>query len=335
MPKLILKAVIGLGVLTISGLLTYRVSLSRDTTPARSVAYVIAKDIYTVDSNSRGDRQATTFGDVLMIYDQQMDGRVLFGRQNGPELQHTETTFKTSLWVLRPNGQVEELVKNDVMTAQFFPVGQDILYGTDAMDLFIRHPNGKAELVVAKALSPKISPDGKWLVYSKLNNDWQPGHFFDQAVGLMKLNVVTKEEIQLTTTWEDFDPSWSPDGATINFSSGRTSFASIWLMDADGQNQRQITNVDQAQKPADQAMTAPGQTLLWAADGRHLVYEADQVIWSITLDERRQIMKQAKRLAYGEQPVWLDHDVIGAVVAPSSGSTPKVMKIRLDGNVIQ
>ncbi len=40
----------------------------------------------------------------------------------------------------------------------------------------------------------------------------------------------------------DHHPSWSPDGSTIVFSSNRTGQEQIWFMDADGNNQRQLTN---------------------------------------------------------------------------------------------
>ena len=40
---------------------------------------------------------------------------------------------------------------------------------------------------------------------------------------------------------EDWDPSWSPDGERIAFSSDRDGNFEIYVMDADGQNPRRLT----------------------------------------------------------------------------------------------
>ena len=39
---------------------------------------------------------------------------------------------------------------------------------------------------------------------------------------------------------QDFFPSWSPDGSTIVFSSDRDGAVELYLMDADGGNQRRL-----------------------------------------------------------------------------------------------
>ncbi|MEM7125488.1 MAG: hypothetical protein AAF702_04125, partial [Chloroflexota bacterium] len=41
----------------------------------------------------------------------------------------------------------------------------------------------------------------------------------------------------------DRHPSWSPDGTQIVFFSTRGGNAQLWIMDADGRNQRQLTNL--------------------------------------------------------------------------------------------
>ena len=40
------------------------------------------------------------------------------------------------------------------------------------------------------------------------------------------------------------DPSWSPDGKQILFSTGRSGRNELWIMDADGKNQRKVSNIE-------------------------------------------------------------------------------------------
>ncbi|MDD5092693.1 MAG: DPP IV N-terminal domain-containing protein [Candidatus Wallbacteria bacterium] len=63
---------------------------------------------------------------------------------------------------------------------------------------------------------------------------------------IFKLSFETKGTVtQLTTgdCWND-SPNWSPDGKTIAFTSTRSGFAELWLMDADGGRQRQLTHTE-------------------------------------------------------------------------------------------
>jgi Tol biopolymer transport system component len=114
-----------------------------------------------------------------------------------------------------------------------------------------------------------FSPDGTKVVY-----EGATGGTYDIFVG----DLATGERTQLTTTrGSDSWPVWAPDGTTIAFSSERDDCAfvardanecwmegedgeyhTIWLMDADGTNQRRVT-------------TEYGHFVAWSPDGRFLL----------------------------------------------------------------
>jgi Tol biopolymer transport system component len=74
------------------------------------------------------------------------------------------------------------------------------------------------------------------------------------------MNADGSNKRQLTDDPEDdLDPTWSPDGSKIAFTSFRIrNFEGIYVMDADGANQTRLTPVsERAASPAWSGCTAP------------------------------------------------------------------------------
>ena len=67
--------------------------------------------------------------------------------------------------------------------------------------------------------------------------------------------------------------SWSPDGTKILFRSWRTGTGEgeVWVMDADGSNQRQLTYEPSASKTASLAPTG-GHPIAWSPDGTRVLF---------------------------------------------------------------
>ena len=69
------------------------------------------------------------------------------------------------------------------------------------------------------------------------------------------------------STDDEYDPTWSPDGSEVLYVRRKGAEFSVWLMDADGDNQRQIVEI--------------GRNPSWAPDGDRFVARD---YWAETLD---------------------------------------------------
>ncbi|WP_439621086.1 amidohydrolase family protein [Hyphomonas sp.] len=107
-------------------------------------------------------------------------------------------------------------------------------------------------------LSLDVSPKGDMLV-------------FDMLGDIYTLPVTGGKSMRLTSGMAfDGQPVWSPDGETILFVSDRSGAENLWLMDADGNNLRQISLYDD-----NPVFISPE----WAPDGQSIIvtrYWADR-----------------------------------------------------------
>jgi dipeptidyl aminopeptidase/acylaminoacyl peptidase len=98
--------------------------------------------------------------------------------------------------------------------------------------------------------SPKISPDGRRVVYEQTRTDWDANAF---ETDLWIADVVTGERHLLSTAGHTCDSAeWSPDGKWIAFASDRPGSLpkspdgkrQLWLMPADGGEAQQLTKME-------------------------------------------------------------------------------------------
>ena len=109
-------------------------------------------------------------------------------------------------------------------------------------------------------LSPKWSPDGKWLALT--STDGSPDGLTDVCVMDIEGN-----RLKNLTQWrgEDEVGSWSPDGSKIVFFSKRDRNGEVYVMDSNGKNQINLTN-----HPAFD--TAP----TWSPDGTRIAFHSNR-----------------------------------------------------------
>ncbi|MEO0091569.1 MAG: Tol-Pal system beta propeller repeat protein TolB [candidate division WOR-3 bacterium] len=89
--------------------------------------------------------------------------------------------------------------------------------------------------------SPAWSPRGDLIAYVSRIDDGTNQIFITDLTG--------DNRMRLTNLRNNEEPSWSPDGLHIAFSSNRTGTYEIWTMHWNGSGQRQITNVGGAFSP--------------------------------------------------------------------------------------
>ena len=121
------------------------------------------------------------------------------------------------------------------------------------------------------AFSPSWSPDGRELVFS-----WSPAanaEVFVADLDALQLPItgdrVLKRLTQLPAL--DTNPAWSPDGTLIAFTSDRDDNSEIYVMAADGSDQRRMTH-----NPA--IDTSPA----WSPDGQSVWFASNRDgIWQV------------------------------------------------------
>jgi TolB protein len=104
---------------------------------------------------------------------------------------------------------------------------------------------------------PAWSPDGQRLAFCRYRGT-------AGKVSIWTMNVNGTGLRRLTDGNLDRDPAWSPDGATIAFVRPR----GIWLVDADGTHQRQLTKPPRHPDASDEEDFAPN----WSPDGAWIAF---------------------------------------------------------------
>jgi Tol biopolymer transport system component len=125
----------------------------------------------------------------------------------------------------------------------------------DGSNLTLPWESGTAEI------DPAWSPDGTMLVYAGDVTGRRNFQIF------MRSLEPGSEAVQLTTSGQNFSPAWSPDGRSIAFISTRTRQQSkVYMMRADGSDERIITFDDGSAENADPVWTPDGAYLAFASN---------------------------------------------------------------------
>ena len=151
------------------------------------------------------------------------------------------------------------------------PDGQMIFFAskqTSGFEIFSMDINGGDLKQLTKNIGslygPELSPDGERILFANNGN----------GLWLMKPDGKNPHPI---SDRDDIDPTWSPDGSLIAFASSRSGARQLFVMNADGSNVRQVTNLDYM-----------GGRNTWSPDGTRLAFyrgpQGDHNIYIINVD---------------------------------------------------
>ena len=117
---------------------------------------------------------------------------------------------------------------------------------------------------IGSLYGPELSPNSEWIIFANSGN----------GLWLMKPNGKNPHPL---TNKDDIDPTWSPDGSMIAFASSRAGARQLFVMNADGTNVEQVTDLSNM-----------GGRSTWSPDGTKLAFyrgpAGDHNIFVINVD---------------------------------------------------
>jgi Tol biopolymer transport system component len=143
--------------------------------------------------------------------------------------------------------------------------GQNIIFASLHLGSFQLHEisadGGESRLLPVASTSvvdPSPSPDGKWLAFTELEENWNIWRVRRTPHGL------GEPELFLSSSGKNHAPIYSADGRHIAFISDRSGSPEIWVADESGHNLTRLTNLG-----------APWvSNIRWSPDGSTIVFDA-------------------------------------------------------------
>jgi len=177
-----------------------------------------------------------------------------------------------------------------------------------------------ALLKLSRISDPQLSPDGKMVAFTAqtpdLDANTRPSRIYAVPAAGGAAQLLASEGAR------NERPRWSPDSRKVAFISDRGGSSQVWLMDADGRNPRQITDIS----------TEAGG-VVYAPDGKNLVFVSsvfpdckNDACNKLRLDERAKSKVTARiytTLLYRHWNAWDDGRRSHIFAVSVEGGTPR------------
>jgi dipeptidyl aminopeptidase/acylaminoacyl peptidase len=122
-----------------------------------------------------------------------------------------------------------------------------------------KHPLAFDDLIkMHRIAAPEVSPDGKWVAYGISTPDMEANR------GVSNIWLVSTsggDAIQLTQSGKDSAPSWSPDGKTLAFLSGRDGTSQVYVISMEGGEAKKLTT-----------LSTGADLFKWSPDGKSIAF---------------------------------------------------------------
>ena len=238
-------------------------------------------EIYVMDADGKNTRRLTNNPNFDNSPSWSPDGkRIAFTSDRDGHFDMPGGLPNDEIYVMDADGGNQQNLTNDPNNdwdPSWSPDGKRIVFSSDRdgnYELYAMDANGKNQQRLTDNdfydRVPSWSPDGKRIAFISKRE----GHFigeFGLSYEIYVMDADGKNTHRLTNNRKnDWNPSWSPDGKWIAFTSDRKGDEvnyEIYVMDADGNNQRRLTNnrVDDAHSSSS-----------WSSDGKRIVFSSDR-----------------------------------------------------------
>lgn len=181
-----------------------------------------------------------------------------------------------------------------------------------------KHPLAFDDLIkLHRISSPEVSPDGKWVAYGISTQDMEANR------GVSNIWIVSTsvgDAIQLTQSGKDSEPSWSPDGKTLAFLSGRDGTSQVYVISMEGGEAKKLTT-----------LSTGADLFKWSPDGKSIAFTSGVYVdckddaCNKQRDEEKEKSKVkahvAEHLLYRHWDHWSEGKRSHLFIQPAEGTT--------------